>query len=188
MIGYQLSQDFGPYLFPHERVLWTGKPKQGLMVSGKDSFLIPFSLMWGGFAIFWNYGVWGGLGDGDGAPWFFRLWGLPFLVAGLYLIVGRFIHDAMVRKSLKYAVTDQRILVLRKSNMTSLDIHRLPRIMLSEHSDGTGTLSFETGTADSWFAGAHGWNWWVPALDKTSQFFRIQDPRRVYEIVRNQDV
>jgi hypothetical protein len=141
--------------------------------------------MWGGFAIFWNAGVWGNFGGGAAAPLFFRLWGLPFLVVGLYMIVGRFFHDARIRKTLHYAVTDQRILVLRKRKITSLDIHRLPRLELSEHRDGTGTLTFEAANPGPWGGGMNGLSWWVPSLGAAVQFFRIGDPRKVYGLIRN---
>lgn len=182
------SQPFQPYLLADERVLWTGRPKQGIVFSGKDVLLVPFSLMWGGFAIAWNAAVWfapfGG-GSGDGPDWFFRLWGLPFLVVGLYLIAGRFFHDARLRRRLHYAVTDQRVLVLRGSKFTSLDMRRLPRLDLAEHRDGTGTLAFESENSLSW-GGVNGFSWWVPALASATRFFRIRDARKVYELVRNQ--
>ena len=186
MIGFQSSQPFQPYLFGGERVLWSGQPKQGLVLSARDTLLIPFGLMWGGFAVFWNAGVWGTFDGSEAAPLFFRLWGLPFLVIGLYLIIGRFFHDARIRKNLYYAVTDQRIFVLRKSKMTSLDIHRLPRLELSEHSNRTGTLTFEGANFAPWGSGMNGFSWWVPSLGAAAQFFRIENPRRVYELIRNQ--
>lgn len=131
METFQLSQPFQPYLFPGERILWSGQPKQGLMFTGKDKLLIPFSLLWGGFAIFWNAMVWLApsiASPGSNPDWFFKLWGLPFLVVGLYVIAGRFFHDAHIRKNLFYAVTDQRILTLRGSKIVSLDVYRLPRL------------------------------------------------------------
>lgn len=179
-------QPFQPFLLSGERVLWTGQPKQGLGLSAKDTFLIPFSLLWGGFAILWNAMVWlapFGTTSGESPDWFFKLWGLPFLVIGIYLIAGRFFHDALIRKKLFYGVTSQRILILRHSKLTSLDIHRLPRLELSEHRDGTGTLAFE---ASNMLLGMNGLSWWLPAAGGITQFFRIANPRQVYELVRSQ--
>ena len=188
MDTFQSSQPFQSYLLTGEHVLWSGQPKQGLALSGRDAFLIPFSIMWGGFAIFWNAMVWLAPFDmksGENPDWFFKLWGLPFLFVGIYLIAGRFFHDAHIRKKLLYAVTSQRILTLRGSKIISLDIHRLPRLELSEQRDGTGTLAFEASNAMS-MGGMNGFSWWLPAVSATAQFFRIQNPRNVYELIRNQ--
>jgi len=189
------SRPFQPYLLPDEHVLWTGQPRQGLLLSGKDAMLIPFSLLWGGFALFWNAMVWFGPLSGshidsshmDGPPtdMFFRLWGLPFLAAGLYFIIGRFLHDAHIRRGLFYAVTNQRILTLRGKRFVSLDIHHLPCLELAEHGDGSGTLTFAQNGAASWQA-MNGLDWWLPALATSPRFFRIQNPRRIYALVRDQ--
>ena len=186
MDQFEIVEASRPYLLGGERILWSGQPKQGLALGSRDALLIPFSLMWGGFAIFWNASVWLGPfgGKGDSPDWFFKLWGLPFLAIGLYMIVGRFFHDAHMRKKLIYAVTDQRILILRGTKVTSLDLGRLPRLELTEHSDGTGTLAFEA-TAPF---GAQGRSFglWVPALSEAAQFFRIQGARNAYELIRKQ--
>ena len=188
MLPAPQTNRFRPYLFTGERLLWTGKPKQGLMLVGRDALMIPVSLVWGGFAIFWNFGVWTMGPDGDGAPWFFRLWGLPFLVVGLYLIVGRFIHDAAIRRRLDYAVSDQRVLTLRgarNARLTAIDIDRLPRLEMTEYGDGTGTIAFE---ADETFGLGYrgGFGLWVPSLANAAAFLRIDRPRQVYELVRDQ--
>ena len=188
MATYRATNPFEPFLFTGERILWTGQPKQGLQLSGKDVFLIPFSLMWGGFALFWNIGVWGLPFGGEAAPLFFRLWGLPFLLAGAYLIIGRFFHDAAVRKRTYYAVSDQRILIRRglsSAKLVSLDIHRLPMLELSEHRDASGTIAFDT-AGYAFCGGYNGFAWWAPSLDRTPQFIRIANPRPVYELIRKQ--
>ena len=187
VMDYQSQSAFQTYLLPGEHILWTGRPKQGLVLTGRDALLVPFSLMWGGFAIFWNVGVWSFPSSGANDPGlFFKLWGLPFLVVGLYLIVGRFFHDARIRRKLTYAVTDHRILVLRGRKITSLDISRLPRLELSEHRDGTGTLAFDAANFGGW-SGMNGFSWWLPSLGGgATQFFRIESPRAVYELLRKQ--
>ena len=118
-------------LLPHERLLWQGRPAGGLIFQTSDILAIPFSLLWGGFALFWNVSVWT---IADGAPWFFKLWGLPFLAVGLYITVGRFFADMWMRNRLLYAVTDRRILILRSysSTIRSYDIQHLPALELEE--------------------------------------------------------
>jgi hypothetical protein len=113
------------------------------------------------------------------------LWGLPFLAVGLYFIFGRFLHDAYLRQHLHYAVMDQRVLVLRESKITSLDVRWLPRLELSEQADQTGTLSFEATGFNPW-GGTNGLNWWDPSLGGSAQFFRIENSRRVYELIQSQ--
>jgi hypothetical protein len=159
-----------------------------LALSGRDAFLIPFSLLWGGFAIFWNVQVWSFADAGQGGPdWFFRLWGLPFLIAGVYLIIGRFIHDAALRKNAVYGVTDQRVLLIRglgSTKLSSLDIRRLPKLDLTEYRDGTGTIDFDGGDSMLWSGG--GFGYWTPALSNAQRLFRISDARNVFQIIRKQ--
>ena len=102
--------------------------------------MIPFSLMWGGFAIFWETSV-----IHSHAPVFMQLWGIPFVLIGLYIIFGRFIGDALLRGKTFYGVTTQRILIVSgffARNVRSFNLKSLPDISLTEKSDGTGSLYF----------------------------------------------
>jgi hypothetical protein len=178
-----MREDLRRTLLPSERVLWEGEPFKGVILRPIETFLIPLSLLWGGFAVFWNVGVWSA--DQNGPDLIFKLFGMPFLIAGLYITVGRFLLDIRMRRYLQYAVTDQRILIYRQGNSASksLDIKRLPAIELNERSDGCGTIRF--GEASSLFA-RQNFGIWQPMFDATPQFLRIPNVRSVYELIQKQ--
>lgn len=98
---------FDSYLTNDESILWEGQPNPHWLFSPKDALLIPFSLLWGGFAIVWEVGV-----LSSRAPSLFMLWGIPFVVIGQYLIWGRFLYKYLRRQKTYYAITERRALVL----------------------------------------------------------------------------
>jgi hypothetical protein len=175
------ADDFRNRLLPGETILWTGRPAQGLMLTGRDGFLVPFSLFWGGFAIFWEWMVL----RAPKAPPVMGLFGAPFVLVGLYLIFGRFLVDAWARASTNYALTNQRILIARQrpsQSFTSIDLDRLSDATLTERSDGTGTI-YLLSTAPFWAGGGgrNGFVAWTPALDPTPKLLAIPDARRVFD-------
>ena len=85
-----LQNELRQHLNQGESLLWTGTPKKGILFNSGDLFLIPFSIFWCGFAIFWMYGA----SEGGGI---FALFGIPFVVIGLYLLFGRFFLEAAQR-------------------------------------------------------------------------------------------
>ena len=66
-------------LLTGERMVWSGRPAQGLLFTGRDWLLVPFSLLWGGFAIFWESSVLAMNG-----PIIMKLWGVPFVLIGAF--------------------------------------------------------------------------------------------------------
>ncbi len=95
-----------PLLRQSEQLRWVGKPDPRVHFTPADAFLVPFSLMWGGFAVFWEIQVLAG-----GSPRFFALWGIPFVLIGLYFIAGRFIYKRSRKRSTVYGLTDSRAIV-----------------------------------------------------------------------------
>ena len=166
-------------LLPGERVAWRGQPGQGLIFMPRDAGLIPFSLLWCGFAIFWTFGA-----TRSGAPDFFMLWGMMFICIGLYFVAGRFLIDAWVRRGMQYAVTDRRILIARAapfSKFTAIGLAQLPEIDLVERAGGRGTIRFGQ-AASIW--NNRGMSAWSPSFDPTPQFIAIDDARRVFDLVQ----
>ncbi len=149
-----LQQQLRASLEPYEKILWVGFPQQGIVFTSQDTFMIPFSILWGGFAIFWEVSVF----RSHRAPAFFVLWGVPFVLVGLYLIFGRFFADARTRARTIYALTDQRVVILGgfwRPSLRSLELAGLSEINLTERQDGRGSITF--GPLSNLGAGMRGW-------------------------------
>jgi hypothetical protein len=167
-------------LSPGEKLLWWGAPATGLRLGAQDVFLIPFSLVWGGFAVFWEWSV-----LSRGGPTFFALWGLPFVAMGVYIVAGRFFVDAWRRARTRYALTDERVLIITPKEMKSLRLQTLTELSLTERRGGVGNIAFGSTSAppmSNWVGGStwpRGGRYAAPSLDS------IDDARTVYELIRN---
>ncbi|CAN7266100.1 PH domain-containing protein [Rhizobium sp. LjRoot254] len=173
-------EKFNRILLPGEKLLWTGKPGTGLLLTKMDLMLIPFSLFWGGFAIFWEYQV---LTKTQGkAPFFFVLWGIPFILIGVYMIVGRFFVDAYLRSKIFYAITDGRLLILREGvfgGVQAFQLSQLPAANFSGSPAGSGTLDFTDGSSFNRNFGA-----WTPALAKGARLLKIENAWAVFTLLQ----
>jgi len=173
------ASDFNGRLLTGERIVWWGQPAQGLLLTSRDWLLIPFSLVWGGFVIFWEASV-----LANNAPMFARLWGVPFVLVGLYLVVGRFLLDAMIRRGMGYAVTDKRVLILRTglfSKFSAIGLDQLSDTNLTEGANGRGTIRFGAAAP---FGSSRGFYGWTPSLDPIPQFIGIEDAANVFQYIQ----
>jgi hypothetical protein len=131
-----------------ERVLWHGAPPSGLLLRREDVFLIPFSMLWFGFALFWQASVMGLIGGGTRyaePPTFVLIVGFFFVCIGLYFAFGRFAWDAYVRGGTRYALTNRRALIQTVGVFGQVESFALTpssEITSSEDSGGYGTITF----------------------------------------------
>ena len=167
-----------------EHLIWSGRPKQGLMLRPSDAYLIPFSLLWGGFALFWE-----STAILSGAPFFFMLWGIPFVMMGLYITVGRFFADAYMRQKTYYGLTKERVIIvsgLFQQSVKTLPLNTLADVTLSKRADGRGTITFGSGSAyagfPAWFGSA---SWPNSRRPAPPAFEAIPDAPMVYEYIRD---
>ena len=157
-------------LQPGEYILWEGAPVGGVRLQKSDVFMIPFSVLWCGFAIFWTSVV-----MRSGAPFFFTLFGLFFVCIGLYITVGRFFTRAHKLGKTAYAVTDKRVLIVEKNEMNFMLFHQIPALRKEVRGDGSGTIWFQPPTY--YGHGKHRHH--VPGVG----FEEIPDVERVYRII-----
>ena len=165
-----------------EQLIWHGQPRQGLLLRPSDAFMIPFSLLWGGFAIFWEMTV-----ILSRAPVFFWLFGVPFVLIGLHLIFGRFFTDARSRAHTFYGVTNDRIIITsgkRGTRIQSLSLSTLGDITLDERADGSGTITFAAANPLGRWGNFGAWPGVGTGRQTPPSFEMIPQARKVYEMIR----
>src|SRR5438045_244159 len=129
------------HLVAGERLLWSGTPARHPVFDSADFAAVPVSLAWCGFAVFWESGV-----MSSGAPVFMQIWGIPFVLVGLYLVVGRLVVRRLQMRSTTYAVTDRRVIeTVRRPRLrvTEAYLRDLPPPVTKIRDDGTvGSIAF----------------------------------------------
>jgi hypothetical protein len=79
------------------------------------------------------------------APCFFAIWGIPFVLIGLYIMFCRFWVDARQRAQTLYAVTSERVIIvsgLVTRQVKSLSLDTISDVSLTEWGSGAGTIMF----------------------------------------------
>jgi hypothetical protein len=164
------------HLAPNEHLLWSGRPRQGFRLRPMDLLFVPFSFMWGGFAVFWEYSV-----IRSNGPFLFRLWGIPFVLAGLYIIFGRFFVDARLRSQTFYGLTNERVIIVSGwggKKVTSVSLRTANNISFHEGRNGSGTILF--------FAepmAMHYSNQAWPGMPQLPMLDGIDQARTVYDLI-----
>jgi hypothetical protein len=178
-------------LDPGERVLWTGKPSAPGWFQRQDWVLVPFSLMWGGFAIFWEVAALSSRSARQSV--LFPLWGIPFVLMGLYLIVGRlYVRRRTLERSV-YVLTDRRALSIARSwwgsgeHVRSIWLRSFPPVEKQLRRDGSGTLMIGTmPVAQRLLSGETAWPMTSLLPGGAVVFADIADAAEVYQLLRRQ--
>ena len=181
-MDYDTAQKIRNELSTGESLLWSGRPRQGILFRKSDISLIPFSLLWIGFAIFWEYSAYE-----SSAPLFFLLFGGFFIIYGLYFVFGRFIVDALKRKGTYYGVSNDRIIILSEiptRKLQSLDLKTLNDITLTSKHDGSGDIIF--GAQQPMTSRMGGISWPGMSHFQTSMFEFIENASIVHKMIRDE--
>jgi hypothetical protein len=186
------QSQFQADLLPAESLLWAGQPLLRVIFHPSDWFAVPFSLMWGGFALFWEWGASGPANPhGSGTNLFFDLWGIPFVLIGQYMIWGRFLYTAWKKTRTFYAITNQRVIVLnivRNRKVTDAFMAGLSSVSLTTRSDGVGTIEFapEPERSSTWFSNRNRGGQQMDIDLSRLAFFDIPEAKDVHQIIQSQ--
>jgi len=162
------------YMMADEYILWKGKPEQGNLITRQDIFMIPFSIVWCGFAIFWEVTA-----ILEGGPLFFCLWGIPFVCVGLYMVIGRFLHIKYLRNRTFYVITNKKIIRSQNNRIDILDGKTMPPIYIEAFANGNGTIRF--GVQTYW--GARGNRRNIGSIDETFAIENVANVIQVQQII-----
>jgi hypothetical protein len=137
-------------LNPGERLLWSGSPAIGGAAVGGVPVTV-FGIVFTAFAVTWIGGAISATGQAGG-PWsLFPLFGVPFLLIGIALLLGPLWY-AIAAAHTVYAVTEGRALIITGSggrmvrSFTSNDVEEVVRV---ERPDGSGSVYFAIRTTTS---------------------------------------
>jgi len=179
---FEVDQLLRPELARDERLLWSGMPGQGLRWRASDWFAVPFTLFWLYMVVFGasRHGI-----QVDQPPLYLRPEGIPFVLIGVYMLVGRFLVDWYQRTRTYYGLTDQRIIILGgllNRQVKSLTLATLSDITFNVRSNGSGTITFGPGAStSSWFGRS---SWRGANSQQAPAFDMIADVRKVYALIR----
>lgn len=176
-----ISEKFLAELLPEERIYWSGQPQQGFFLRNSDALMIPISLLWGGSMFLWEF-----LALTKKAPFFFMLCGIPFVLIGLYCIVGRFFADVIRRRKTYYALTNKRVLIIsgiNKQNTKIIELIKTSEINISTKRNGKGTITFGSLPPMAWMLEGN----FFPTsgkFNKVPSFELIDDAKKVYQQIK----
>ena len=188
-----MQEKFQKELLNNEQILWTGQPETSVLFTKADIFLVPFSLFWGGFALLWEYlALTSSMKSDEVGPieLIFPLFGIPFVLIGLYFIFGRFLYKSWKKKRTWYAVTNKRALVLTNTfgrKLQAVDLKNLSAMNKSIRKDGSGSVTFGN---SSWMFSMYE-NTGMEIFGSfngggATSFHDIKDVQKVYQIANKQ--
>lgn len=164
----------------NEQLLWSGRPRQGFILRGEDIFAVPFSVVWLESIVRGATS----LPESD-AQIYFVLFFVPFILLGIYAVIGRFFVDARWSANTFYAVTSQRIIIVSgfiRRRVKSIDLKTLSSSFLSIRSHGDGVITF--GSQNKFAALFWGFRW--PDADEGIglRFDLVPQGREVYQMIQ----
>ncbi|PKN92662.1 MAG: hypothetical protein CVU44_13460 [Chloroflexi bacterium HGW-Chloroflexi-6] len=172
------SQIFRDLLNPAEKILWTGKPRQGFVFWRSDIFFIPFSIVWAVVAYLLEFKT-----VVSDLPFQDKIWSILSLSVAAYIVLLRFFVDLAYRYLTFYALTNQRVLIhtgLFKTTLTSLLLADLKEINLDPGKDGRGNIVFGPLDPKAWIYSGGGWPK-MGGQTPVPAFEMLKDAEKVYK-------
>jgi hypothetical protein len=125
-----------------DKILWTGRPVQGLRLAAADKVLIPFSFAFTAFLLLLFQSM-----RANDAPPFVYVPLMLFLAGAAYLLAGRFFYDAFRRSQLAYGLTNRQVVIVHGNvgpTTQCLELASLPAMTLVARGGNSASIWFGT--------------------------------------------
>lgn len=169
---YQLRQD--------EKLIWSGRPRQGIFLRPNDSIILPFAGLWCVMAVTGLI-----LAVFSTSPLISLALSIVPAIVGFYLAVGRFRVDANIRKNTAYFLTNQRVIFLTSegaSGFKFIELAKLPEPKIDVGRDGYDSIYFgRKHISQTLWEGLPIWSLKARA---TPAFAWIQNAREVFDLLQ----
>jgi hypothetical protein len=169
MVQLDLFKVVTPELRRGEKAIWVERPQPMERAMSRLKIFL-FGIPFFGFAVFWT-----ATASQSGDP-IFPLFGIPFLIIGAGLLLSPVWSYVEAKNWLLYAITDQRLLIMRtfpRHKIESFWPEDITRLERTTKQDGSGNVIF----AEDIRQGKRG-TYTVPR-----GFYGVPDARRVEEAV-----
>jgi hypothetical protein len=179
------SDEFNQHLFRNERIIWSGQPKQGFILRKHDIYLIPASCL--GLLIY-VFLILSMINEmfmiNEKLPLLFVI-AMFFVGLGfLHSIIGRFFIETYQRKYTFYAISTERIIILKnkpRASTKSLFLKKISEININTMKDGIGTITFGPVYTAAYLLSS--FPWIEPQKEISPSFELIKDAKKVFDLL-----
>jgi hypothetical protein len=141
------NTDLEANLAPGEKVIWRGKPERAPFVWRTWPLSIFGAILVAAIVAYETVIL------TTEAPDVLAVWGVPFALAGLYMLVGHFLITSQEWHNTEYMVTEQRVLIrhgIFSPSLTMYSVLGLPQIVVEMHGENVGNLMFRPPTGQGY--------------------------------------
>ncbi|MBR2024982.1 MAG: DUF308 domain-containing protein [Clostridia bacterium] len=175
--NYDLQLEIKQYLDVNEDILWCDKPFKKITFSSGDVFTTLFGVVWLSFSLFWVASAFFATKGAAGFAKVFPLFGIPFVLIGLYLLFFRHIVSYIRRKNMIYTLTSKRVMIVHTGKRQYVQEYRyedISNIQIKCDDNDVGSIFF--------FSGEIRYNN-GKSYSSTSGIFGIKNTKKVYKIL-----
>lgn len=169
-----IEKEFEYELIEGEKLLWTGKPRKGILFESTDRFYIPVSLIFTAVATMIFITV--RKAEINSA---FQWYILLFVIVGFYNLFGRFFYDSWRRANISYAITGTRAIIrsgIFTKKYRSIYISDISELNKKFRQDGSGTIIFGPDIVLYWVSR-------IPRTDLPPKFERVANVQEPYSLL-----